>query len=170
MTRVILCFCTLSILTGLAPLHAQMPYIATSEAQRKLHEEADQARQKNDEKLAVELFEKAARKEIDDIYANEMLAWIFATSGKAELRDGQKAVKHARKAADIAQKGVARGSMRTYYSVKYDFLAAAYAEAGDFKKAVEYQTKYMAAGNQSDFATKCLELYKANKPFHNEAK
>lgn len=55
------------------------------------------------------------------------LAWLRATCPDPEFRDGEKAVNLAQSALETA---------RTKTAIHYDTLAAAYAEAGDFEKAV----------------------------------
>jgi len=53
-----------------------------------------------------------------------------------------------------------------------DTLAAAYAEAGDFAKAVEWQEKALKAGDipikDMAAAKKRLELFKAKKAYRDE--
>jgi len=55
-------------------------------------------------------------------------------------------------------------------SAYIDTLAAAYAEAGEFDKAVEWQTKArdLAPENQkADYQTR-VDLYRAGKPYRRE--
>lgn len=57
-------------------------------------------------------------------------------------------------------------------------LAAAYAESGDFAKAKEWQSKTIKMANADKSMTtkdrqelsSCMELYKQNKPYHEELK
>ena len=48
-----------------------------------------------------------------------------------------------------------------------DTLAAAYAEAGNFEKAIQWQTKVvgMVSGTRKVGFQKSLDLYRAGKPF-----
>jgi Flp pilus assembly protein TadD len=91
------------------------------------------------------------------------LAWILATSPKAEFRDGTQAVQLAERVCEL-----------THYG-ELSFigtLAAAYAEAGRFPEAVTTAEKagqlataagltVVAAENRQ-----LLELYRAGKPYH----
>ena len=91
------------------------------------------------------------------------LARIYGTCKDARYRDGKKAIENARRACEL--KG-----WDNY--VLLDTLAAAYAEAGDFKKAVEWQQKALDAASSSPTATRRLQarmdLYKAGKPFRED--
>jgi tetratricopeptide (TPR) repeat protein len=91
------------------------------------------------------------------------LARVLATAPDPKLRDAKRAVAEAKKAVE---------------TLKYrdgwflDTLAAAYAEAGEFDKAVETQQK---AIDDPEFmhddgaaARKRLELYRQKKPFRDE--
>jgi tetratricopeptide (TPR) repeat protein len=86
-------------------------------------------------------------------------AWLWATCPDRKYRDGKRAVASARKACELS------GWKNPYF---FDALAAAYAEAGDFKKAVEWQEKAMKSGADGE-VTKAgaeqLKLYKARKPY-----
>src|SRR5262245_12673389 len=96
------------------------------------------------------------------------LAWLRATCASAEFRDGQKAVHDATKACELTK----------FRNASYvDTLAAAYAEAGDFEKAVEWQSKALGlfAPNQARWgdmersvAQARLDLYRQRKPFRTE--
>jgi tetratricopeptide (TPR) repeat protein len=98
---------------------------------------------------------------IPDGYFN--LARIYGTCMDARYRDGKKAVENARKACELS-------GWKNY--VALDTLAAAYAEAGDFKKAVEWQQKALDAAGQSLAARWRLQgrmdLYKMGKPYRED--
>ncbi|HKB02564.1 MAG TPA: tetratricopeptide repeat protein [Gemmataceae bacterium] len=91
------------------------------------------------------------------------LARVLATAPDAKLRDGKRAVEAAKKAVDMIKYRDGRF---------FDTLAAAYAEAGEFDKAVETQQK---AIDDPEFmkddgaaARKRLQLYRDKKPFRDE--
>jgi tetratricopeptide (TPR) repeat protein len=98
-------------------------------------------------------------------------AWIAATCLKARFRDGKKAVHHATNVCALV-------GWNDYHSL--DTLACAYAEAGDFASAVKWEQKALdllpqekdvrtRVDYERDFRSR-LELFKAHKPFHEEAK
>ena len=91
------------------------------------------------------------------------LAWLRATCPDAKHRNGQQAVEYATKACELTAWRLA-GTI--------DTLAAAYAEAGDFDKAVEWQQKGMnlaPADQKADYETR-LKLYQEKKPYRQPAK
>jgi tetratricopeptide (TPR) repeat protein len=97
---------------------------------------------------------------VDPKYARPYLAraWLFATCPDRRFRDGKLAVESAIQACDLS-------SWRD--SNKLAVLAAAYAELGDFPKAIRWQTE--AIDRAVDPADKVegrerLELYKHKKP------
>lgn len=84
------------------------------------------------------------------------LAWFYATCPKNEYRDGKKAVEYAEKAVSISK------------SWQYlDTLAAAYAEIGNFEKAVQIEQEAISSSPEKDqeMLTKCLEAYKSGKTY-----
>jgi tetratricopeptide (TPR) repeat protein len=91
------------------------------------------------------------------------LARVLATAPDAKLRDGKRALAEAKKAVDMLK----------YRDGRFlDTLAAAYAEAGEFDKAVATQQKALddpeLMKDEGDAARKRLELYRAKKPFRDE--
>jgi hypothetical protein len=93
------------------------------------------------------------------------LAWIYATSPQAELRNGPEAVRLAEGACKITQRQMA---------AILDTLAAAYAEAGRFDDAVKTTEELHALAvaahdtNTVDTARQRLELYQAGRPYRDE--
>jgi WD40 repeat protein/serine/threonine protein kinase len=99
----------------------------------------------------------------NDPDALRRLAWIRAASPYAEVRDGRKAVQFAELANQVTggqQAGV------------LFILAAAYAEAGDFEKAVATQkmstSRLSRTGEAQTEHAAALKLYEARKPFRDD--
>ncbi len=87
-------------------------------------------------------------------------AWTLCTANVEKVRDGKKAVELATKACELTQ----------WQNAGYiDTLAAAYAEAGDFEKAVKYQTQVLEDAElvkrEGTELKDRLELYKAKKKY-----
>ncbi len=87
-------------------------------------------------------------------------AWLYATCPDEKYRDGKKAVEDARRACEMS--AWRQGSY-------IDTLAAAYAEAGDFRRAAEQQRRALEfadfARTSGDEARRRLELYQQSKPY-----
>jgi tetratricopeptide (TPR) repeat protein len=98
-----------------------------------------------------------------DSWCYDSLAWLLATCPKAEVRDGKEAIEYARKACEMTR-WHAPGIIET--------LAAAYAEAGDFKQAVRWQTKAVDMKAPDQDQKKKMEarraLYKEGKPYREQ--
>ncbi len=87
------------------------------------------------------------------------LAWLLATCVHPELRDGASAVR-------FAEEAVAASNRKDAYVL--DTLAAAYAEAGQFAKAVSAQQEAIALlpdGKMKEDLTVRLKLYQSNSPY-----
>jgi TPR repeat protein len=97
--------------------------------------------------------------ETGDVAALQAAAWLLATSPKSELRDGRRAVDFARKAAAATK----RKNPKTL-----DTLAAAYAEAAQFSKAVSAENEAIALAQEDnekkDYQSR-LKLYQAKAPY-----
>lgn len=85
-----------------------------------------------DTKGAIREYEECIRILPDFALALNNLAWIRATDSRAEFRDGAQAVRLAIRACEL---------MKWSDPISIDTLAAAYAESGDFDKAIEYQNR-----------------------------
>lgn len=81
-----------------------------------------------DYKRAIRLDPKYGR-------AHTALAWLYATCPDPRFRDGKLALKSAKKACDLSKWKEAS---------KLSVLAAAYAELGDFPKAIQWQERAIA--------------------------
>jgi tetratricopeptide (TPR) repeat protein len=84
---------------------------------------------------AIKDFDAVIRLEPKDVYALNNLAWLLATSPDEKDRDGKRAVELATRACEV-----------TAWKASEDLetLAAAYAEVGNFDKAIEFQKKVLA--------------------------
>lgn len=90
-------------------------------------------------------------------------AWLYATCLDAGVRNGKRAVQDATAACQFTA---------WKHSYTLDTLAAAYAEAGEFDRAVEFQAR---AINAAPFAERAamqgrLELYKNRMPYRDQLK
>ena len=114
---------------------------------------------------AVVLVWKLVDEDLSGAEASNITAWKLATFPIDKVRDGAKAVRLAYNACKATD-------WETHAYV--DTLAAAYAETGDFKKAVEYQEQAIEllneASNRERSASlegyqKRLELFQNKKPY-----
>lgn len=109
---------------------------------------------------AVADYNVAARLFPNDGALNNDRAWLLATCPNETYRNGAQAVKDATLACELC-------AFKTYN--RLGTLAAAYAESGDFDKAVEWQKKAIAltpASHRQAQLTR-LRLYESGKP-HRE--
>ena len=110
-----------------------------------------------DEVEGVKWYRKAA--EGGFVNALNAFAWVLATSGNSAIRDGSNAVV-------FAEKAVAATNRKD--PPVLDTLAAAYAEAGQFEKAVKIQQEAIALlqteAEKNDYGTR-LKLYEARVPY-----
>jgi Tol biopolymer transport system component len=99
----------------------------------------------------------------DDADALRRVAWILATSRYAELRDGPKAVAYAEKAIAVTSRKNA-GLLA--------ILAAAYAEAGNFPRAIGAQKEAIAlltSEERKQAFTSELKLYESHLPRRDDS-
>ncbi len=100
----------------------------------------------------------------DEMNFLDTRAWMLATTPEDSLRNGDQAVKDAIRACEVCE-----------YRLPYclDTLAAAYAEQGDFGKAVEYSEKACSMVGDLNSATQHmkqrLELFRQKKPYREIA-
>ncbi len=94
------------------------------------------------------------------------LAWVLASSPRAEVRDGAEAVRFARQACELTQ---------FQRAVMVGTLATAYAEAGQFDEAVSTAQKACAlaaaSGDQALVARneELQQMYRAGRPYREAA-
>jgi Flp pilus assembly protein TadD len=114
----------------------------------------------------IEHYRAGLRLAPDSPEALNNLAWILATDADPGRRNGQDAVQMAEKACQLTHRKTAH-----YLGT----LAAAYAEAGRFDQSVLTATEAIGmavAAGQTDLADtnrKLLDLYRANRPYHQPA-
>ena len=92
------------------------------------------------------------------------LAWLLATCPEGRFRDGPGAIQHATTACELT---------KWHDSCWLDTLAAAYAEAGKFDKAVEFQQRAvdlaMKPADKEAYRGH-LKLYQEGKPYREPAR
>ena len=116
---------------------------------------------------AITYFQKTLRIKPDFPEAQNDLAWVWATSSQASLRNGSKAVELAAQANQLA------GGKNPVF---LHTLAAACAEAGQFGDAIQNAHKAIElarAAGQPDLVEQLngeLKLYEARLSFHQEGK
>lgn len=112
---------------------------------------------------AVKVLETVIKTEPNDEVSINNLSWILSTSPVESVRNGKRALELAEKACQL-----------TNYKKAYilSTLAAAYAEIGNFEKAIEWSEKSIENANEDenvseriDDLRKELNSYKQKKPF-----
>jgi len=112
-------------------------------------------------------YRKVLESKPDNVEALNNLAGILATSGDEKLRNGRQAVELAERAVLLKESNQAQ---------VLGTLAAAYAETGRFKDAVDTAQKAVAAANAAgDSRTaaihgKLIQFYSAGRPYHEPSK
>lgn len=105
-------------------------------------------------------WKKALELKHDDGATYNSMAWLLATSTAPKARDGKKAIEFATRACELS--AWKDGEV-------VDTLAAAYAEADNFKRAVEFENKAIAlmkpSGDTVKEARARLELYEHRRPY-----
>jgi tetratricopeptide (TPR) repeat protein len=118
-----------------------------------------------DEALAE--FKEAIRLKDDFAMPYNSIAWVRATYPDAKFRNGAEAIRYARRACELADENDAD---------RLDTLAAAYAEAGQFDRAVATARRAVAAaqkaGDKKHVAEfqKHLKLFEGRRPLHEALK
>ncbi|MDR2757623.1 MAG: tetratricopeptide repeat protein [Planctomycetaceae bacterium] len=112
---------------------------------------------------AVKVLETITEKDPNDEVSSNNLSWILSTSPLESIRNGKRALELAEKAGQL-----------TDYKKAYilSTLAAAYAEIGNFEKAVEWSQKSIEYAKDDENVSdrieelqKELDSYKQKKPF-----
>lgn len=112
-------------------------------------------------KEAISAYRKTIRLKPDSHEAYNSLAWIYAVSSNAHIRNGAEAVTLATKACELTGFKSAE-TLNT--------LAAAYAEQGSFNKAVTYQLRAidLAPPQIEKELRNRLHLYKSGRAYQNQ--
>src|SRR5438067_2764421 len=108
---------------------------------------------------AADRFREALRLKPDFIAAAASLAWVLATAPDARLRDADQAVHLAERAADLAGRRDASA---------LDVLAAAYASAGSFDRAIALCEQALTMQPDAALAAAIrarLALYREHRPY-----
>ena len=117
---------------------------------------------KGDYEAAIGHFTKRLEFPRPSPLAHNMLAWILATAPKDAVRNGAKALEHARKACELTKWAEADF---------LDTLAAAYAELGQFDEAVKWEKKALESQGIKDLSIEAaherLKLYEQRKPYRS---
>jgi len=99
-----------------------------------------------------------------DAWCYNQLAWVQAACSEASVRNGKEAVSAASKACELTE-------WKNWAYI--DTLAAACAEAGDFKRAIEFQEQALRTGNPSESEQKAMRdrvaLFKDSQPFRENS-
>ncbi|PYK82142.1 MAG: hypothetical protein DME41_10625 [Verrucomicrobia bacterium] len=114
---------------------------------------------------AVREYEAALKSNPGSVPAQNNLAWLLATAADAKLRNGKKAVELAEQAV-LATDG--------HNPVFLHTLAAAYAENGDFTKAIAAANDALEIANANGITSLAeslrskIALYQSGLPYHEE--
>jgi HEAT repeat protein len=108
---------------------------------------------------ALQDYEQAVKRNPKEPQGHSDLAWLRATCPDAKVRDGKQAIEHATKACELTQ----------WQNAAYlETLAAAHAQNGDFKQAVQWQTKALEGHDPNldvEQAQSRLKLYQLGKAY-----
>ncbi len=114
---------------------------------------------------AVQDYRQAMQVDPQNARGYNGLGWLRATCPSAEMRSGKEAVELATKACELT-------NWNRWDWI--DTLAAAFAEAEDFKNAIKYEKQAMEMSSVTEPYRKemqrCLSLYEQQKPNHEGQK
>ncbi|MCA9743251.1 tetratricopeptide repeat protein [candidate division KSB1 bacterium] len=113
---------------------------------------------------AITIFNEAMEKANYDLRIGGRLAWLLATSKRDDLRNGKKAVELAKEVNEVTD---------YLHPDNLDILAASYAEAGAFSRAVEIASKASELAHNAKMANLAkqidyrLDLYKKHQAYRD---
>lgn len=110
---------------------------------------------------AIADLEMMVSKSPSSYHGYSRLAKLLATCEKSELRNGQKALENAKRASELRP-------FQTRESVST--LAMAYAECGQFDKAIELEKRSATMAGEDSASRDRLASYLANKPYRPRPK
>ena len=110
---------------------------------------------------AINAYREVIRVKPDQPQAYNNLAWIYATSPDKSVRNGDEAVLLATKACELTD-------FKKVWEL--DTLATAYAEKGNFVRAIEYQEMALSLADEKlkPQLLKRLDLYQAGQPYRDK--
>ncbi|GAB4159624.1 MAG: hypothetical protein Tsb009_36920 [Planctomycetaceae bacterium] len=116
---------------------------------------------KGDYAKAINDYNKAINLAPEKFHSFGNRAWLRATCPDPKIRDGKLAIADATKACQLSN-----WKNHTAFGI----LAAAYAEAGQFKDAVIWQTKALKLAPKSELIKykSRLKLYRSNQPYREK--
>jgi tetratricopeptide (TPR) repeat protein len=124
---------------------------------------ANAAAAKKDYPIALRDYDAAIALDPNYTAALSSSSWLRATCPDERYRDGKRAVESATKACEL---------LKWKDMDAIDTLAAAYAETGDFEKAIDMEMKALADANWSktggEGGQKRLRLYREKKPYRQD--
>jgi hypothetical protein len=110
---------------------------------------------------AISICRETIRSNPKDDWGYNLLAWIESTCADSSVRDGKEAVSLATKACELTR----------WQELSWiDTLAAAYAESGDFQRAIEFQEQALrgAPEPRQKAMRERLALYKQSQPYREK--
>ncbi|QDU11900.1 tetratricopeptide repeat protein [Gimesia aquarii] len=112
---------------------------------------------------AISDYKKAIKIEPEYWLPHHSLVFLLAACEREEIRDGSLALKHAQQSLEL---------LPIKFWVNYGALAIAYAETGQFEKAIETQKQavLLAPEKQKGKASQRVRLFSERKPYRRSSK
>jgi len=111
---------------------------------------------------AIADYRKVVELDPSSVRGHNNLAWLWATCPEEKFRDGKKAVESAIKACELS-------NWKASYAL--NTLGAAYAEAGDFQKAIESERKAseLYPEDEKEKWKFLIKQYESGQPYRQES-